>query len=222
VMVVSCFNQVVNGYEIIWPRLLDTLLGCLVSGLAVLSILPDWQGRQLHRTVADTLSASAAYLRALMAQYRHGKADDLPYRLARRNAHEADARLSQTLSNMVQEPGRFRRDAEAGLRFLVASHTLLGHLSALGAHRQALPPGPGDALIEGAAGHVAAALAAIAADLAAHQPPAPAVDQDETLAGELETLPETVDDTRRLVRTQLALICRQLTVLRRLASLMTA
>ncbi|MDU8628652.1 FUSC family protein, partial [Pseudomonas syringae group sp. 243L2] len=46
-MVLFCFNQVGNGFMLIWPRLLDTLLGCLIAVLAVFFVLPDWQGRRL-------------------------------------------------------------------------------------------------------------------------------------------------------------------------------
>ena len=61
---------------------------------------------------------------------------DLAYRLARRNAHNADAALSTTLANMLMEPGHFRKEADVGFRFLVLSHTLLSYLSGLGAHRE--------------------------------------------------------------------------------------
>ena len=52
--------------------------------------------------------------------------------------HNADAALSVALSNMLREPGRYRRNLDAGFRFLALSNTLLGYLSALGAHRAAL------------------------------------------------------------------------------------
>lgn len=219
-MVVCCFNQVVDGYAIIWPRLTDTLLGSLISGLAVFFILPDWQGRLLHKEVASTLRSNARYLREIVRQYSSGKSDDLAYRVARRNAHAADAALSGTLSNMLQEPGRFRKDAESCLRNLVMSHTLLGHLSALGAHRGSLSIRLADDRIGRAAEHIAATLDGIAADLDARRPVAPAADDDARLAQELEAAggTEPDNDRIRLLRTQLSLICRQLAPIRTLAA----
>ena len=41
-------------------------------------------------------------------------------------------------------------------------------------------------------------------------------DEEETLAGELEQMPDEIDENQRLVQTQLALICRQLGPLRTL------
>jgi YccS/YhfK family integral membrane protein len=216
-LVVCCFNQVVDGYAIIWPRLVDTLLGSGLSGLAVFFILPDWQGRQLHKMVAATLSGASAYLRELMRQYKTGKSDDLAYRVARRNAHAADAALSGALSNMLQEPDRYRKDAEVCLRNLVMSHTLLGSLSALGAHRAKLADHCADEGITRAGDHIANALDAIAADLVAGRRVAPSNDEEAALASQLEQLPEESGDQRRLARTQLSLICRQLASIRNLA-----
>jgi uncharacterized membrane protein YccC len=79
-----------------------------------------------------------------MAQYQSGKRDDLAYRTARRNAHNADAALSTALTSMFQEPGFVQGQGDGALRFLLLSHTLLNYLSGLGAHREALS-GEGDA-----------------------------------------------------------------------------
>ncbi len=140
--VVLCFNQVGNGYEVMWPRLIDTLIGVGIAALAIHLVLPDWQGRRLDLVLADTVRCEARYLARILEQYAHGRRDDLPYRVARRDAHNADANLSGVLSNMHREPGRHRQGSEALLRFLAAAHGLLGHLSALGANRQALAAGP--------------------------------------------------------------------------------
>ncbi|WP_416140927.1 FUSC family membrane protein [Halomonas sp. HK25] len=43
-LVLCSFNQVGDGFDLIWPRLFDTLIGVLIAGLAVLWILPDWGG----------------------------------------------------------------------------------------------------------------------------------------------------------------------------------
>ncbi|MBD9576935.1 YccS family putative transporter [Pseudomonas sp. BGr12] len=217
-LVLFCFNQVGDGYGLILPRLFDTLLGALIAGIAVFLVLPDWHGRSLHRLVGGTLACNSRYLREIMQQYANGKRDDLAYRTARRNAHNADATLSTTLSNMLLEPGHFRKDAEIGFRFLVLSHTLLSYLSALGAHRNQLPPDVNDDLIAEAAERLTSSLDDIAARLNERRAVAIYSDEEDALAKRLEELPEEQDDAHRLVQTQLALICRQLTPLRTLAA----
>jgi len=217
-MVLFCFNQVGDGYGLIWPRLFDTLLGSLIAAAAVFLILPDWQGRRLNQVVANTLSCNSDYLRQIMRQYDSGKHDDLAYRLARRTAHNADAALSTTLSNMLLEPGHFRKDAETGFRFLILSHTLLNYLSGLGAHRESLPDDASDALLERAAEQLAASLDDLATALAQNKPVAIYSEEEEALAQQLEQTPEEMDDAHRLVQTQLGLICRQLAPLRSMAA----
>lgn len=218
-MVLFCFNQVGDGYGLFLPRLFDTLLGSLIAGLAVFLFLPDWQGRRLNKVLANTLTCNSIYLRQIMQQYAAGKSDDLAYRLARRNAHNADAALSTTLANMLMEPGHFRKEADVGFRFLVLSHTLLSYLSGLGAHRDTqLPADVREHLIEGAGNSLAASIDEIATGLANKQSIAIQSDAEEGLAAELEQMPDEIDEAQRLVQTQLALICRQLGTLRTLAA----
>jgi YccS/YhfK family integral membrane protein len=217
-LVLFCFNQIGDGYGLFIPRLVDTLLGSLIAGLAVLLILPDWQGRRLNRLLANTLSCNSRYLQQIIQQYASGKRDDLAYRLARRNAHNADATLSTTLGNMLMEPGHFRKEADIGFRFLVLSHTLLSYLSGLGAHRGETNLSGSDHPLLSSAKQLAASLEEIADCLHDERPVAIHSDAEEQLASELEQLGENLDDQQRLLQTQLALICRQLGPLRTLAA----
>jgi uncharacterized membrane protein YccC len=101
-------------------------------------VLPDWQGRRFDEVLSDTVRGDARYLEQVIAQYASGRRDDLDYRIARRDAHNANATLSAVLANMLREPGRHSRGTESLLRFLSAAHTLLGQLSALGANREVI------------------------------------------------------------------------------------
>ncbi|WP_104203086.1 YccS family putative transporter [Billgrantia saliphila] len=211
-LVLCSFNQVGDGFDLIWPRLFDTLIGALIAGAAVFFILPDWQGRRLHREAAGALTASRRYLEEILHQYGSGKQDDLAYRLARRNAHNADAALSTLLSNMLQEPEHYRRHvADDGFRFLVLSHTLLGYLSALGAHRHRLGETDDGAHLVPAARGIADYLEALAERLARRVPAADLEEAREVLVTRLENESQGLDDeTYPAMQTQLLLIARQL------------
>ncbi len=205
--VVLLVNQVGNGYAVIWPRLLDTLVGAAIAALAIRLILPDWQRRQLGQVLADTVRSDARYLTRIMPQYRSGRHDDLDYRIARRDAHNAHAELSGVLADMLREPGAQRRGHEALLRFLTAAQVLLGHLSTLGAHRQQLGSAAASEAVRQLGDGVAAALERVAATLSAQAAAMP------TAAAPV--FPETAhrvdpgDDMGQLVLAQLALIAAQ-------------
>lgn len=135
-LVLFCFNQLGEGYAVILPRLADTIIGCGLAVFAVRYILPDWEAKKLHRVMSEAIQANKNYLGQIISQYRIGKRDDVNYRLARRNAHNMDATLSTTISNMLAEPKKYKKAINESFRFLTLNHAMLSYISALGAHRK--------------------------------------------------------------------------------------
>jgi len=221
VFVLLAFNQIGNSYALIAPRLLDTLLGSLIAVAITFLVLPDWRERELRQLFAGLLETHARYLRAIAAQYVSGKRDDLPYRLARRDAHDADVELSGHLAHSLQAPRRQRADPELVLRMLGASQELLSHLSALGAHRQQLPMDRLSARTLGQAEALADELEALAATL---QTAGVVHSEDSVLVVPEPVAVENPDEhaARHLVATQLRLLRAQLPVLRGLCLQMRA
>lgn len=217
-MMLICFNQIGHGYDLFLPRFLDTIVGSVIAGLAVFFILPDWQGRQLHKALARTLQTNSQYLRHIMLEYSQGKTDDMQYRIARRDAHNADAALTGSLSNMLKEPGHFRRQSDLGFRFLLLSHTLLGYISALGAHRETLADTPNYPSLNREAQQLADSLTHIANQLDGLQSLEIQPEDEQQQCYRLRDMPEEDDDALRLLQTQLLLISQQLHPLRSLAA----
>lgn len=137
-LVMLCFNLLGEGFEVAAPRIYDTLLGCAIAWAAVSFIWPDWKFRQLPAVVSKTLNANCRYLDAILVQYHQGKDNGLPYRIARRDAHNNDAELASVISNMSADPNADKTIQDAAFRLLCLNHTLLSYISALGAHRKRL------------------------------------------------------------------------------------
>ncbi len=137
-LVLFCFNQLGEGFAVALPRLGDTLIGSALAVLAVIFILPDWHSKRLHKAMAESVLANQNYLAQIIGQYRVGKKDTLAYRVSRREAHNNDASLSYSISNMLVEPGKYRTAVDESFRFLTLNHALLSYISALGSHRTRL------------------------------------------------------------------------------------
>lgn len=213
-MVLACFNQVGNGFGLIWPRMFDTLLGALIAALAAIFILPDWQRRRLDRDALTVINNSRDYLKAIKHQYQQGKQDDLAYRLARRNAHNADAAFSTHLNTVLQEPRQYRQDADKGLNLLVITHSILGHLSTLGAHRRNADDVHSSSELDEAFEQVITYLNQMSEALDQKQWLEPLTPNPIEWAERLEALAEAPNDEQRLAHLQLALLCRQMDPMR--------
>lgn len=215
-LVLLSFNQVGDGYGLIVPRLLDTLAGSLIAGISVWLILPSWHSRQLPRLAAEALRTQSRYLDEVISQYGDAdKHDNLAYRIARRDAHNADAALSGALTAASKEPAHVRRNIAAGTHFLVLSHTLLNYLSAIGAHRTPHTE-TADAIAVTAEG-LKRALDKIADALKAGKAPTQTERPDEKITPNAPTN-ENEPEVHRMQRRQLALALRLLPALSAAAS----
>ncbi len=137
-LVLLNFSLLGTGFEIAVPRILDTIVGCLIAWFAVSFIWPDWHFRGLKQMVQNSLSAHINYLTAIVEHYHQGRDNSLHYRIARRNAHNSDSELASVISGMSSEPQPDSELINHSFRFLCLSHSLLSYISALGAHREQL------------------------------------------------------------------------------------
>lgn len=137
-LVLLCFNLLGEGFEVAFPRIIDTLLGCAIAWAAVSFIWPDWRFRRLSQVLERAFNANCRYLDAILEQYHQGRDNRLEYRIARRDAHNRDAELASVVSNMSSEPRVTQETRETAFRLLCLNHTFNSYVSALGAHREKL------------------------------------------------------------------------------------
>lgn len=135
-LVLLCFNLLGEGFEVALPRIIDTLVGCAIAWAAVSFIWPDWRFRRLPQAIVRAYSANCRYLDAVMEQYHNGRSNHLPYRVARRDAHNSDAELALIITSMTSEPQTSQRMRETAFRLLCLNHTFNSYISTLGAHRE--------------------------------------------------------------------------------------
>ena len=136
IIVLFCFNFMALGFAVAIPRIIDTVIGCVIAWLAVSFIYPDWLYHAPLKIVENALNASSNYLKAALLQYQQGRSNALDYRIARRNAHNNDVELASMIANISTEPKNTAFLLDRYLQLLCLNHTLLGYISAIGAHRK--------------------------------------------------------------------------------------
>lgn len=158
-LVLFCFNLLGEGFRVALPRVIDTLIGCGIAWAAVSFIWPDWKFRHISVVLKKAIDANCAYLKAILEQYHQGKDNSVDYRVVRRNAHNRDAELASVISGMAAEPKKDAKQLDEGFRLLCLNHSLLGYISALGAHREKLTETPETlALLDNAVSYICDAL----------------------------------------------------------------
>jgi YccS/YhfK family integral membrane protein len=207
-LVLLSFHQMGMSQGVIPARLLDAALGSAISALAAWLVLPNWQARHFPHLAAQALRAQAGYLHEILLQYQDGKQDHLAYRLARRNAHNADAALANAYGAMRKEPRSTRLNEAACGQFVVLSHMLLNFLSALGAHRGEIAVGALDDPSHQAAERLQLGLQSLSQLLDQPLLRLPAVYRSEPIANPAEA--EGAPQAQSLLLSQLRLASRLL------------
>lgn len=134
-MVLLIFSIKGAAYEVIIPRIVDTLIGCFIAWVAVNFIWPDWQCRDISKNIKNSERATINYLTKINQQYQFGKNNSMEYRIARRSAHSTQTELANMISSLSAEPNPDPDLIHHAFRYLVYSHSQLSYISALGAQR---------------------------------------------------------------------------------------
>ncbi|MGM0376668.1 MAG: YccS family putative transporter [Bacteroidota bacterium] len=136
IFVLCAFNLIAGkGVAVMAPRLLDTLIGAFLALGTVRVLWPQWQYKKLPQLLGTALEKNTTYLKAVLQEYEKTSSDDLEYRIARREAHQADNALALAWQDMQMEPAKFRQFRQQAFRLTYLNHALLSFISAFGAHR---------------------------------------------------------------------------------------
>ena len=119
-----------------FPRLVDTLIGSVLAIISVRLLWPNWQYKRLPALLTEAIFKNTSYFQVILVEYLQSTGeDDLPYRIARREAHRADNALVLVWQDMQLEPRNRQRFREQAFTFTYLNHALLAYISAFGVHR---------------------------------------------------------------------------------------
>ncbi|MBY5992733.1 FUSC family protein [Ferrimonas balearica] len=118
-----------GGDSILLPRMLDTLIGCVLVFAAFRWLWPQWQGGRQQALRRQALAHLQRYLQLLLMTFEGKPVAPVQLARARRLAYEQGVSLSASFNQMKQEPGY--RNAEASLALLGEYKGAMSHLNAL-------------------------------------------------------------------------------------------
>lgn len=123
VFVMSAFNiQSEQGLAVLLPRLLDTLIGAILSFLTVRFLWVDWQYKQLPKLTMKALEANMNYWKHIITKKK--------VNFYRSQAHIADNALTTAWKNMTIEPRKKRISQKTAYNLTFLNHALLSYMSA--------------------------------------------------------------------------------------------
>ncbi|MCP4324567.1 MAG: hypothetical protein GY951_04935 [Psychromonas sp.] len=127
-----------SGIDILPARVLETLLGCLLSVLAISVIFPDWQFQRFPLLVTELLTLSNRYFNLVSQQYQFGRSENLHYRTTRFQTFQADAKLTSAWQSMLFEPSSKQNLNREVYALVNRCDALVSYIAALASHRHKL------------------------------------------------------------------------------------
>ncbi|WP_420226336.1 FUSC family protein [Pigmentiphaga litoralis] len=143
--VLLAFHFIAPGsLSVIGERALDTLVGSIIA-LGCSYFLPYWEYRLIKPAVQRAIAANRNYLSAsqqLVATGVAQPADDVDYRLARKNVHIAFGNFANSFYRMMLEPRSKQRSVAELNNLVIQNHELAAQIGAAAPLLATLPAMP--------------------------------------------------------------------------------
>lgn len=135
VMIVSNIQNN-TGIDVLSVRIIETLIGCFISVIAITLIYPDWQFKRFPYLTHRLLARCNDYFTAVTKQYLQGRHEDRNFREKRLAAFNADAAITSAWQNMLFEPAIKQRFKQEAYGLVNKCDALNCYIAALSSHRQ--------------------------------------------------------------------------------------
>ena len=124
----------VGHLDVAEERIIDTILGAVLSFIASYLLFPSWESQQLKESMYKVLDANLKYL-ITIAQNLIGKPVTVTdYKLARKDVFVNSANLSAVFERMTSEPKSKQAKAKDLHKFVVLNHILSSYMSTIAAN----------------------------------------------------------------------------------------
>lgn len=125
-----------NIEDVIQYRVLDTLVGAILSFLANYFLWPSWEYVKIPVYLEKSIEANRNYLKQISLFYNKKGEVPTSYRLARKHAFIEVGNLMASFQRMLQEPKSKQNKLAQVYKLAVLNHTLLSSAASLGTYIQ--------------------------------------------------------------------------------------
>ncbi|MFB9058275.1 FUSC family membrane protein [Mariniflexile ostreae] len=139
--------SVVFIYAIIEPdvltviqfRVLDTIIGAVLSFMAILWLWPAWGIMEIGENIRDSIKANCHFFKHISTFYQEKGKVSTAYKVSRKEAFLQVSNLSAAFQRMAQEPQSKQKQLDDVYELVVLNHTFLSALASLSIYIQNQP-----------------------------------------------------------------------------------
>jgi uncharacterized membrane protein (TIGR01666 family) len=117
--------------SILSDRVIDTVIGSVISFLANILIIPSWEHERITDYMTAAIEANIDYFRDVAGAFVGMPSTIHQYKLSRKKAFVALANLSDAFGRMLSEPRRQQKRITDMHQFVVSNHMLTSHTATL-------------------------------------------------------------------------------------------
>ncbi len=130
--VLILFNLLGGGFiHVAGERLLDTVIACTIAIPFSYFLFPSWEAHQLHSYMLHMLRANKQYLKIIVDALSGKLADQIKYKLSRKEVYVASANLSAAFQRMISEPKSKQANKKQLHQFVVLNHILFSNIASV-------------------------------------------------------------------------------------------
>lgn len=117
-------------------RILDTLIGAVLSYAAILWLWPTWESVEMNESIKKAVKANKDFMQKITEYYLQKGKIPTSYNLARREAFLETSNLDSAFQRMVQEPRSKQNEMDKNYELVVLNHNFLSSLASLSTYMQ--------------------------------------------------------------------------------------
>ena len=123
-------------FTVIKFRILDTLVGAVLSYVAMRWLFPTWEFVEMNESIEKSVKANKDFLHKISEYYQ--RKGDIPnsYKIARKEAFLETSNLNSAFQRMAQEPKSKQNEMDKNYELVVLNHNFLASLASLSTYIQ--------------------------------------------------------------------------------------